>query len=36
MKQSDIHSRTTAREILDDFSGERLDYWVTAMELAEH
>jgi cysteine synthase A len=25
----DIHSRTTAREILDDFSGERLDYWVT-------
>jgi cysteine synthase len=25
----DIHSHTTAREILDDFSGERLDYWVT-------
>jgi cysteine synthase len=25
----DFHSRTTAREILDDFSGERLDYWVT-------
>jgi cysteine synthase A len=25
----DYHSRTTAREILDDFSGERLDYWVT-------
>jgi cysteine synthase A len=25
----DIHSRTTAREILDVFSGERLDYWVT-------
>jgi cysteine synthase A len=25
----DMHSRTTAREILDDFSGERLDYWVT-------
>ena len=25
----DIHARTTAREILDDFSGERLDYWVT-------
>jgi cysteine synthase len=24
----DIHSRTTAREILDDFA-ERLDYWVT-------
>jgi cysteine synthase A len=25
----DIHSCTTAREILDDFSGQRLDYWVT-------
>ena len=25
----DIHSRTTAREILDDFAGEPLDYWVT-------
>jgi cysteine synthase A len=25
----DYHSRTTAREILDDFTGERLDYWVT-------
>jgi cysteine synthase A len=25
----DIHSRTTAREILEDFEGERLDYWVT-------
>src|SRR5579862_6228333 len=25
----DYHSRTTALEILDDFSGERLDYWVT-------
>jgi len=25
----DMHSRTTAREILDDFEGERLDYWVT-------
>jgi cysteine synthase A len=25
----DIHSRTTAREILDDFSEQRLDYWVT-------
>src|SRR5690348_8837955 len=24
----DIHTRTTAREILDDFSGEKLDYWV--------
>lgn len=26
---ADTHSRTTAREILDDFKGERLDYWVT-------
>ena len=25
----DFHSRTTAREIVDDFRGERLDYWVT-------
>ncbi len=25
----DIHSRTTAREIIEDFKGERLDYWVT-------
>ena len=25
----DMHSRTTAVEILDDFKGERLDYWVT-------
>jgi cysteine synthase A len=25
----DIHSRTTAVEILEDFKGERLDYWVT-------
>jgi cysteine synthase A len=25
----DFHSRTTAREIIDDFRGERLDYWVT-------
>ena len=25
----DMHSRTTAREILDDFEGARLDYWVT-------
>jgi cysteine synthase A len=25
----DVHTRTTAREILDDFSEERLDYWVT-------
>ncbi len=27
---ADIHSRTTAREIVDDFAGRRLDYWVTA------
>ncbi len=26
---ADVHSRTTAREILEDFAGERLDYWVT-------
>ena len=26
---ADFHSRTTAQEILDDFKGERLDYWVT-------
>jgi cysteine synthase A len=26
---ADMHSRTTAREILADFDGERLDYWVT-------
>lgn len=25
----DMHSRTTAREIVDAFAGERLDYWVT-------
>jgi cysteine synthase A len=25
----DIHSRTTAVEILEDFEGDRLDYWVT-------
>jgi cysteine synthase len=26
---ADVHSRTTAREILDDFAGGRLDWWVT-------
>jgi cysteine synthase A len=26
---ADYHSRTTAKEILADFSGQRLDYWVT-------
>jgi cysteine synthase A len=26
---ADYHSRTTAKEIVADFAGERLDYWVT-------
>jgi cysteine synthase A len=26
---ADYHSKTTAREIVADFEGERLDYWVT-------
>jgi cysteine synthase len=26
---ADMHSRTTAREIIADFADERLDYWVT-------
>ncbi len=26
---ADMHTRTTAREIIDAFAGERLDYWVT-------
>ena len=26
---ADMHTRTTAREIIRDFQGERLDYWVT-------
>jgi len=26
---ADYHARTTAREIVNDFAGERLDYWVT-------
>jgi len=25
----DMHERTTGREIVDDFQGQRLDYWVT-------
>ncbi|MBV8752057.1 MAG: PLP-dependent cysteine synthase family protein [Hyphomicrobiales bacterium] len=25
----DMHSRTTAREIIEDFKGGKLDYWVT-------
>ncbi len=27
----DFHSKTTAVEILDDFAGDRLDYWITGM-----
>ncbi|MEO7086637.1 MAG: cysteine synthase A [Gemmatimonadaceae bacterium] len=26
---ADFHSKTTAQEILKDFAGEKLDYWVT-------
>jgi cysteine synthase A len=26
---ADMHSKTTAKEIVEDFKGERLDYWVT-------
>jgi cysteine synthase A len=26
---ADVHSNTTAQEILDDFDGESLDYWVS-------
>jgi cysteine synthase A len=26
---ADMHSRTTAQEILKDFAGEKLDFWVT-------
>jgi cysteine synthase A len=26
---ADVHTRTTAREILADFEGDRLDYWVS-------
>jgi len=26
---ADFHSRTTAKEIVADFAGQRLDYWVT-------
>ena len=26
---ADMHENTTAREILSDFDGERLDYWIT-------
>src|SRR4051812_8067651 len=26
---ADMHTRTTAREIIRDFEGQKLDYWVT-------
>jgi cysteine synthase A len=26
---ANVHSETTAREIIEDFQGQRLDYWVT-------
>jgi len=26
---AEVHSRTTAREILDDFDGENIDYWLS-------
>ena len=26
---AEVHTRTTAKEIIADFAGERLDYWVT-------
>ena len=32
---ADMHSRTTAREIIADFAGERLDYWVTGLVPAD-
>jgi cysteine synthase len=28
---ADFHSTTTAREIVNDFAGEKLDYWVTGI-----
>jgi cysteine synthase A len=28
---ADFHARTTAREIVNDFKGERLDYWITGI-----
>ena len=28
---ADFHSRTTAREIIKDFAGDKLDYWVTGI-----
>src|SRR5437763_9170817 len=31
---AEYHSRTTAREIISDFDGKRLDYWVTGFGTA--
>jgi cysteine synthase A len=31
---ADVHSRTTAPEILEAFEGERLDYWITGFGTA--
>src|SRR3954469_22892295 len=28
---ADFHSRTTAREIINDFKGQKLDFWVTGI-----
>jgi cysteine synthase A len=28
---ADFHARTTAREIINDFAGDELDYWVTGI-----
>ena len=33
---AEVHSRTTAREILADFDGERLDYFVTGLRHRRH
>ena len=30
---ADFHSRTTAQEILRDFEGDRLDFWVSREEV---
>lgn len=33
---ADMHSRTTAKEIVDDFAGERLDYLVSGFRYGRH
>ena len=33
---ADVHSRTTAQEILADFAGERLDYWCHGLRHRRH